>query len=492
MDFLDPKKKRAHLIRLYVGYFLIAVALGIGTLILLFESFGYDVNHKTGGVIQNGLVFVDAHPAQAQIYVNGKLEGQTDARLTLPAGPYSFELKRDGYRTWKRDFELEGSVIERLNYAFLFPEKLESKDVQLYGSQPTFASQSPDRKWLMTLQPGSMTKFDVMDLSNQANPVTTISLPDGLMNPAAGDHRLEPVEWSNDNRHMLVKHIYSGGDEFIMVDREDAAQSFSVNKTFGVPLSQVALRDKKYDQMHLLDGNGGILRYGEVKSRNLALLASQVKSFKSYGDDVLLYMTEEGAPQDKVILNIRRGGDVYKVREFPKGAVYLTDITKFDDHWYTAAGVDTDHKVYVYKDVFDDVARATPRPAPPVAVLRLQKLEYLSVSANTRFIGVQGGSEFATYDVEHDRQYRYDTGLKLTPGQKATWMDGHRWAMNSEGQLVVVDFDGSNLQKLVPATVGFLPFFDRDYDNLYVMGPSVGVKDKPAISRSSMRIPTDQ
>src|SRR5437868_1052460 len=102
MDFLDPKKKRAHIIRLYVGYFLMAIALGIGTLILMFELFGYDVNHKTGGVIQNGLVFVDAHPESAQIIVNGKPEGQTDARLTLPAGQYSFELKRDGYRNWKR------------------------------------------------------------------------------------------------------------------------------------------------------------------------------------------------------------------------------------------------------------------------------------------------------------------------------------------------------------------------------------------------------
>ncbi len=62
MDFLDPRKKRAYKIRLYIGYFLMAVALSIGTLILLFEAYGYDVNHKTGEVIQNGLVFVDSRP----------------------------------------------------------------------------------------------------------------------------------------------------------------------------------------------------------------------------------------------------------------------------------------------------------------------------------------------------------------------------------------------------------------------------------------------
>src|SRR4030095_6630948 len=217
MDFLDPKKKRAHRARLYIGYFFMAIAMSFATLILLFEAFGYDVNRSTGGVIHNGLVFVDAHPESAQIYVNGKHEGQTGARLTLPTGEYKFELKRDGYRQWSRTFELEGSLIERLQYPFLFPEKLEPKDVQLYGSMPIFATQSPDRKWLVVQQPGSLTKFDVTDLGNASNPTTTITLPDDLLNTAQSDHKLEILKCSTDNRHVLVKHSFQGGFEFVMI-----------------------------------------------------------------------------------------------------------------------------------------------------------------------------------------------------------------------------------------------------------------------------------
>src|SRR5687768_8210108 len=140
MDFLDPKKKRAHRIRLYIGYSLMAIVLLISTLILVFEANGYDVDRKTGDVIQNGLVFVDAHPAQAKVILNGVEKGQTDMRLVLPTGQYDLELQRNGYRSWKRRFNLEGSTIERLVYPFLFPTKLEPADIQLYASQPGLAT----------------------------------------------------------------------------------------------------------------------------------------------------------------------------------------------------------------------------------------------------------------------------------------------------------------------------------------------------------------
>jgi hypothetical protein len=62
MDFLDPKRKKSHHKRLFIGYLLMAVAVAMGTLILLFSAFGYGVDRKTGDVIQNGTVFVDSQP----------------------------------------------------------------------------------------------------------------------------------------------------------------------------------------------------------------------------------------------------------------------------------------------------------------------------------------------------------------------------------------------------------------------------------------------
>jgi hypothetical protein len=491
MDFLDPKKKRAHKIRLYIGYVLMAIALSIGTFILLFEAFGYDVDRKTGEVIHNGLVFVDSHPESAQVYVNDKLEGQTDMRLTIPTGKYTLELRRDGYRNWTKTFDLKGSVVERFNHAFLFPNELKTEDSELYASMPAFATQSPDRKWLLVLHPGKIDTFDMYDLSSASLAKEVLTIPDGLLSAAKPDSKLELIEWSNDNRHVVLKHTYKGGSEFVILDREKPAESVNVNKTFNVPISQVALRDKKWDKLHLLD-TSGVLRFGDVKPKTLSIISTRVLAFKTYGEDVMIYITDLNAPEGKVVVNVQRDDNTYKIRELSKGKKYLVDVTRYDNEWFMAAGTDTDKAVYVYNEVFKDIAVSDPRVPAPVSVLRLNQLEHLSISSNTRFIGVQGGSEFATYDAEYDRQHRFNTDIKLALGYKATWMDGHRFAVVSDSKLKVFEYDGTNMQTLTAADPRFLPYFDRDYDNLFMVTPSASVKDRASLNKTPMRAEADQ
>src|SRR3990167_9800897 len=98
MDFLDPRKRRAHSIRLMVAYLLLAVAIGLGGYLLLKAAEGYGVDPKTGSVIQNGLLFVDSNPDGADIYINDDLhQSKTSARLILPVGDYKLTIKKDGY-----------------------------------------------------------------------------------------------------------------------------------------------------------------------------------------------------------------------------------------------------------------------------------------------------------------------------------------------------------------------------------------------------------
>lgn len=491
MDFLDPRKKRAHKIRLYIGYALMACALVIGSMIFFFEARGFDIDRKTGEIIQNGLVFVNAHPEPATVYVNGKQERQTNARLIIPTGDYTFEFTREGYRTWQRSFHLDGSTIERLDYVFMFPEQLDTAEIRDYSKMPTFASQSPDRKWLIVQQPNSFLTFDVFDLGNQRNPlVTSFTLPATLMNQAAGS-KLELVEWSTNNRHVLVRHSFRGGREFILIDREQPAESLNLNTHFNAPIHQVALRDKKFDKFHILDKQGGTLRFADSKSKQITDVASQVLSFKSYGENVVFYVTAAKAAKGKVNVNIIKDGSTYTIRELTAGKRYPIDITRYDHEWFMAVGSDTDAKAYVYHEVFRDLERKPSRTPHPVAVFRIDNLSHISTSANTRFISAQGGSSFAVYDAEHNRRYQYDTELEFAKGQKATWMDGHRLTAVIGGKLHVWDYDGINMQTLVNASPAFLPFYDRDYNFLYTLAPSSQSKDQAALTKTPMRTPAD-
>ena len=150
MDFLDPSKKRKNGIKLFVGYLLVGIAIGLAALILIFLSYGYSLDCKTGSVIQNGIVFVASKPADAEIFINGeKYKDNTDARLVLPSAQYKLEIRKNGYRTWQRDFYLSGGEIQRFIYPFLFPTTLSTSDVDTFTAAPSMASQSPDRRWLI-------------------------------------------------------------------------------------------------------------------------------------------------------------------------------------------------------------------------------------------------------------------------------------------------------------------------------------------------------
>jgi hypothetical protein len=280
MDFLDPNKNRAHTTRLLIGYILVAIAVAMAALILLFQSLGYDVDRRTGQVIQNGLVFLSTKPDTASIYLNGQLNrSRTNTRLPIPAGQYKVELKSANYRDWKRSFYLEGGKVERIDYPILFPIKLKTADTQLYSAAPGLTTQSPDLRWLLVQQPGSDTVFDNFDLNNTNQAPSTLILPPDLLTPAEGTHTLTVTEWASDNKHVLVKHDYTGGSEYVMLDRENIASSLNINKLIGSPTAIVSLRDKRYDKLLIYELKTLALETYDTKSKQLLPLLQKVISF---------------------------------------------------------------------------------------------------------------------------------------------------------------------------------------------------------------------
>lgn len=489
MDFLDPKKKRAHKIRLYIGYALMAVALGICTLILVFAAYGYDIDRRTGNVIQNGLIIVDSHPESAAVLVNGTNKATTSTRLILPAAKYNIELQRDGYRTWAHSVNLEGSSIEQLVYPILFPTKLATKTLQDYSAVPSMASESPDRHWLVVHQPSSANTFQVIDLSNNKHQTATINLPSDTFNPAAGPHSYEAVEWSNDNVHLLLKHSFTGGTEYVILDRENPAGSLNVSKLFNTrPFTSATLRDKKPDQLYLLNAADGGLFRADTKAKTVILLESGVISYKSYKDDTLLYVANPSASSVEAQVHAWQNGQDYLLRTVPIAAAYLLDMAQFNNRFYLIAGSSADGRAYVYKDPFTELNRRPSRTPQPFRALVVPGAQYVSFSAIARFVAIQGGSNFAVYDIETGRQFRYDTKLPLAANQKANWMDGHRLSLVSEGMLTVFDFDGTNMQKLSSGLPAFMPFFDREYTAMFTLTPTPNAPEKTSLTRTELKV----
>lgn len=495
MDFLDPKKKKAHIRKLYIGYLLMAVAIGFGALILLYAAFGYGVDRR-GNVFQNGLVFIASTPDGAQVQINNKAgdferTAVTSDRLVLPGDEYHFEFLKQGYRLWQRTLTLRGGHVERLVYPFLFPDQLETSDVELYAKSPKFVTGSPDRSRIVVQKPGEFTSFDVFDANDPGKVPDSISVPSSLFKRAEKSRSLKLIEWSTDNRNFLVQYNYDGKKDFIIIDLEDPNSSLNIDKEFDLEPKDVKLRDKNPDLVYILMPSGRLHR-GEIKNTSLERVASNVATFKPHGaNSMLLINNKNSTKTKKVQVVFIDGGKEYTVRTLSSDKSYLIDLARFNDHWYIVAGAPKESHVYIYRDPMNFLRDENPRDAV-IRTIRLDNPKHVSFSNNARFIAVQSGRNFVVYDAEDDLQYRYKHDKPLDGSDFATWMDGHRLMGISGKEVEIFDFNGDNNQTLNATDTGYVPLFDRDYTGLYTIAPSVDVSSRSALTRTELRTPEDR
>jgi hypothetical protein len=469
MEYLDPKRQRAHLIRLFTGYILIGTALILTTIILLYQAYGFGL--KNGEVIQNGLVFISSNPAPADIYVNGKkYDETTNARLLIPAGKYSFELRRDGYRSWKRAVSLEGGALQRFDYPKLFPIKLNTQTTKSYPVKPTLATQSPDRRWLIVQANADYRTFDIFDATKPDKEPVSLMLP-AAISTLNGAHSWSMVEWSNDNSHVLLRHTTDNAgrktSEYILLSREKPAESLNLTATLGTNPSQLTLLDKKYDKyvMHTADGT---LQTASLAAVKPVIWVKDVLAYQTYGESTVVYATIAGAEAGKATIKLQNSDKTYGLRTVTAGSQYMLDIAKYDGDWFLVAGSVTENRTYIYKNPMAALDENVAAPLVPVQVLKVDAPTRVSFSDNTRFVMAENGQQFSVYDAEYDKKYAYTTNDPIdAPQTHIEWMDGHRMMYVSGGTLVVFDYDNTNSEKLMITDPQYGAFFNRNYEAVY-------------------------
>jgi hypothetical protein len=475
MEFLDPKKQQAHLIRLFIGYFLIGVAIILTTIILLYQAYGFGL--KNGVVIQNGLIFMSSTPSGAEIYVNGQRRPETtNVRLRMPAGQYAFELRRDGYRSWKRAINIEGGTVARFDYPFLFPSRLTTTPTKAYETKPNLITQSPDQRWLLVQNAPVFTTFELFDLNAPDKPPVALNLP-STISTLSGTHTWKMVEWASDNRHVLLQHTTDRAgqkvSEYILADREAPESSVNLSTVLGLNPTKLTLRDKKYDKYFIYTAADQKLQTATLGTPAPQPLLEHVLDYKTYADGVVLYATADGAPAGKVLVKLREGTQVYTIRQVAVEGPYMLELTKYSGDWYVVAGASSESRTYVYKNPQAALSKQPGSPLVPVQVLKTARPTYVAFSDNARFIVAQAGQQFSMYDAENDRGYSYMAKAPMdAPQEHAEWMDGYRLMYVSGGKTFVFDFDNANRETLAAADSAYKPFFDRDFKVLYTLAPT--------------------
>ncbi len=472
MDFLDPRKRRAYHIRLIVGYILVAIVIGLATVIIVYGANGYGINTKTGQIVQNGLLFVDSTPGGTEIYLNGVDRNTTSsARLVLPAGNYTLTLKKNGYRDWSRHFVLSEESVARYIYPFLFPVKPQITNLKTYQTNPGIMTITPNQHWLLVEnnQASSQTvvfdQYDTTTLDRTSPDVTQLSIPAAVLTNYSADSKLTEVEWSTDNNNVLLQHTYAGGTEFIVFNRDRPDQSFNVNKFFNLTPTKVSFFDKKADQLYLYSQPDGSLRLGDVSSQTLEpVLLKNILAYKPYGKDLISYVTATGEPSGMVAARIWNSGKTYKLNEFSAGSYYLVDAAQFQGHFYYAAGSDTSDRINIYKDPMNSLQDPAIGKALPLLALNDPGAQKVGFSNNARFIGVENGQRFAVFDIETISTYQYPISQTLSGNM--SWMDGHRFIGQADGKVFVMDYDGTNSQLVTPTNWMDGALFNANYQHM--------------------------
>jgi hypothetical protein len=379
-----------------------------------------------------------------------------------------------------------------------------------YAAAPPLATQSPDRRWILTQQPGvAGAVFDVYDLKdNKKVPElkTTFTVPSNLFAvDQDGAQSLELVEWSNDNDHVLVRHSVTANDatqnEYILLSRKAPETSVNLTKQLQLtPTATLTLQDKKAANYFVLDAaNGGTLSsitYDGTKASAAIPILTGVLAFKSYGTDTFVYATDTGATSaDKVVVRMLENGKSYTIRQVAKSANYLLELSRYSNHWYVAVGAPAENHVYIFKDPVEALQRDASLSLVPVDVMKVSAPNYVAFSDNSQFVSVENGQDFSVYDAENDRSHTYHIDKPLdAPQTHATWMDGYRFKMVSGGVVTIFDYDGTNLQSLQPALPGYLPFFDTAYQTSYVLDvpKNPTTPTQAELSATSLRTLKDQ
>lgn len=495
MDFLDPQKIRRHNIILMVGYIFIGVAILVTTVVMLYLAYGFGLG-KDGEIIQNGLVFFSSHPSNASIYIDGTKKTNTGARLVIAAGSYNVMLQKDGYRSWQKTLKVEGGAVQHVAYPFLFPSVLTTTELRSYAAAPVLTTESPDNHWLLVQPAGSVATFEKYDLSSStsvAKPPVTLTLPASVITSATGPQKIQVVAWADDNRHVLLTHTYDTNKmEYILLDQANPSSSVNLTQTLKLTVSQqLTLQNDKYDNYYVYDQQAQSLGQASLGQPSVTPLLLNVLAYKAFGSDTIVYVTSASQPAGKVEAMFRQGGQDYPLQSFPAKDTYELAVSEYDGDWFAAVGAASKGTVYLYKNPAYQYGNNPGHTEIPLSILHVAAPSVVSFSPRSQFVAAEHGTQFAVYDVENDQRYAFTTSKALDkPQSSAEWMDGSHFEYVSGGQLVVVDYDGTNLQVLMSADAPYVPAYDPAYRYVYALAPNATGK-QTALTSTALLIPAD-
>lgn len=465
----SEEKKRRQFVKVILAETLMAVSVIAIVVVTLLLVMGFSIS-QGGGIEQTGLMQVHSQPTGATVELDGNvLFSRTNTSRTMSAGEHHLKLSRDGYDTWEKDVTMYSGVLIRVYYPRLFlqnrvaetvlklsGESAKTKELEFYATAPSrnyvIYAEKDATSWQLLDLRGDEVKRSTIDLSSILPGTTSVEVASPSADYAvAGDFRfdgtIELLKWSNNDEKILLKVAVGDQTEWVLLNLRNVAASLNLTKTFGLNFDQVEIIDSSASQLYALAGHRlyRVNVAGEVLSR---ILVDDVESFVNRGTRVVYLTTADTESQERTIGSYRddekTGTALITV---PSTESVHIALSHFYDEDYLAYIVD--QKLTIYYGTLPSYNENRDRPATDDLKKLLDEVElervpeHFSFSRDGEFLVARDGRRFMVTDLETGDLWSYEAETA-----ELNWFDASMMYTVKSGEIIVWDFDGTNLRNL--------------------------------------------
>ncbi len=179
------------------------VILGLTVVAIYYGQGGFRFSRQ-GVQTAVGLLAANSTPTGASVYIDGKLTTATNDTLDLSPGQYQIELSKDGFSDWRKTLTVEEGLVAQTN-ALLFPSAPSLTPLTTTGA--TALLPSPDGQKILFYTAGNLqvkkNGLYILDLTSNTLTFSRGARQIGL-DSAVIDLETAKYVWSPDNSQILL------------------------------------------------------------------------------------------------------------------------------------------------------------------------------------------------------------------------------------------------------------------------------------------------
>lgn len=443
---------------------------------VLFYTFGYRFNFERGIFVYTGSISIKSTPETVEISVDGESVPQKKLGILnqsihiggLTPGEHIIEVTAPGYTSWSKKTTIQsGLSTEFWNVFLVKTEGLPEIVKQTENTHRIFQSRD---KWILAIAKERDRLFIVDIINTEKQTSETLF---SLANASFSNENEENIEWSPDNKKLLIPIKRDNAQEYIVADIA-TKQVFSLTermrKFTGKEIMMPRWDPSNKDALLTIAGNTLYRLKASSPEENPIVLRENVKSYNFSGEDIYYLGSDNGIiyrffgnnPNEKPV---QISTTTLQILEKNTYILILYDAGRF-----TLREKETG-KLWLYNSISSDLENI---PMKELAEKDIEGVQFSDDGKKLLFFSKNEISVFFLRDWEAQPIRMKDTSLQIArfsnTFKNVIWSEDYEHIFFSVGSTVkMIEIDHRDKRNIVDLTtfhsdiLQILPRFDENF-----------------------------